>query len=177
MGSEEGPGGSDRRRKVDLSPHPLVPRGDEVGAQPDEGLSTLVGFIGPSEKDARIRVYLDLTFASYCEVATGDIVQTAPVDANDENSPSIVWVNSSAQVGLVSVGRLTGDATFVTGAIRNRHYRRAARRDLRAGADTAFPCMAFTEYFDCPVEHETFVEDCTVLCYSSIYSCHSYAGC
>jgi hypothetical protein len=136
MASEEGPGQSDRPDRVDLTPHPLVPPLEELGAEPDDGLSRLVGFIGPSEKDARIRIYLDLSFASYCEVASADVVQTAPVDVNDSNSPSIVWVKDSAQMRLVSIRRLQGDATLVTGAIRDRYYRRAARRLVPAEEDT-----------------------------------------
>lgn len=144
MSSEEQPDRpADQTGEVDLTPHPLVPGLERDQTHADEGLTTLVGFIGPARTDDRVRVYLDLSFASYCDVAKADIVQTAPVDANDENSPSTVWVNSSAQMRLVSVGRLTGDASFVTGAIRSRHFRRGARYASANRPNTEFPCTIF----------------------------------
>ena len=168
MPANEGPGPPDRQ-KVDLTPHRLAPRLEDSQLRADDGLSTLVGFIGHSEQDGSVRVYLDLRFASYVEVRAGDVVQTAPVDAIDENSPSIVWVSSSAQLRLVSIGRLTGDATFVTGAIRSRYYRQAARRALSAKPETIFPCMGLTDFFDCEPTFESFDRDCTILCYSTNY--------
>ena len=81
----------------------------------------------------------------------------------------MVSVNSSAQLRLVSIGRLTGDATFVTGAIRSRHYHQAARRALTAKPKTIFPCMGLTEFFDCEPTIESFDRDSTILCYSTNY--------
>ena len=148
MGSEEAP---DRppsdRPEVDLSPHPLVPGREQLDAQAgEESLTTIVGFVGPSRSEDRVRVYLDLSFSSYFDVAAADVVQTARVDANDENSPTIVWVGSSAQVGLVRIGRLTGDASFVTGAIRQRHGRGARSARAMTLAASMDPC---TDWFDC----------------------------
>jgi hypothetical protein len=98
-----------------------------------------------------IRVYLDLSFNSFCEVQRADVTRTAPVDGRDPNSPSMVWVGRSAHVRLVSVGRLTGPASFVTGRIRSRYY--AASRPRVVGEDdTAYPWGGVcTELFDCPV--------------------------
>ncbi len=78
---------------IDLTPHRLVPAREKLDAGPDGGLSdlnTIVGYVGPSDDSDQVRIYLDLTFRRYCEVASSNVVQTAPVDANDENSPTIV---------------------------------------------------------------------------------------
>ena len=146
MTSQEPPDRPDQQAgDADLSPHPLVPGLDELEEETD-GLTTLLGFIGPSPKEGRVRVYLELSFSSYCEVANDDVVKTAPVDANDAHSPTIVWIKNSAQVGLVKVGRLTGDASFVSGAIRRRYRGRAVPADLTVKAESIDPC---TEWFDC----------------------------
>lgn len=130
----------------DLAPHPLAPEPER--AQPAEAadaLTTLVGFVGRSAVEGHVRVYLDLSFTSYCEVATADIARTRPVDPGDEESPTVIWVKSSARMGMVSVGRLSGNAAYVTGAIRARHRQRAVRRVPVANASLD-PC---TQWFDC----------------------------
>ncbi|MGC0378917.1 hypothetical protein [Streptomyces sp. SAI-229] len=116
-----------RDPEVNLNPHPLVPEHFTTDAA--DGLTVLMGFIGPSTSDGRVRVYLDLSFESYFAVARNDVVQTAAVDSDDENSPSILWVRSSAKLMLVNVGRLTGDAKNLTGAIRRYHRARQPRDD------------------------------------------------
>jgi hypothetical protein len=111
---------------VDLTPHPLAPRLDSVEADGQEAaFSILVGFIGPARQASRVRVYLDLSFGSYCELATGDVVRTRPVDPTDDEGPVAVSVRSSAEMQLVQIGRVTGTADFVTGAIRSSYARRA----------------------------------------------------
>jgi hypothetical protein len=143
MGSEERP---ERPPRVDLRPHRLVPSRDEIEGAPYGGLNTIVGYVGASANEGQVRIYLDLSFGSYCEVASSDVVQTAPVDANDENSPTVVWVKSSAQVELV--GRLTGDASFISGRIRKRFLPRASAEAVTL--TNTFPQCS--EVFFCPTE-------------------------
>jgi hypothetical protein len=128
----------------DLSPHPLAPRLEEVEPEAD-GLTTLRGFIGESRKGGRVRVYLDLSGTSYCEVAADDVVRTAPVDANDQHSPTTVWIKESAQVNLVQVSRLSGEASFIKGALRNRYggqeLSAAANRVVLPASDYFWDCL------------------------------------
>ena len=128
---------------VDLTPHRMAPRADgrEIDGAGD-GLVTLTGFVGESTKEGYVRVYLDLSFTSYCEVATADVVKTKRVDAADEDSPTVLWVTASAQMGLVSVGRLSGSASFVSGAIRSR-YGRGPKPVAASLPDTDYPCTVF----------------------------------
>src|SRR5690242_4457395 len=119
--------GAAQQPGIDLSPHRLVPAREKLDAAPDGRLSdlnTIVGYIGPADDTDQVRIYLDLTFRRYCDVASSDVVQTAPVDASDENSPTIVWVPSTARVALV--GRMTGDASFISGRLRKQFLPRAA---------------------------------------------------
>jgi hypothetical protein len=142
----------------------LVPSRDEIEAGPDGGLNTIVGYVGPAANADQVRIYLDLSFGSYCEVASSDVVQTAHVDANDENSPTVVWVKSSARVGLV--GRLTGDASFISGTIRKRFLPRATAQAL--SESTAPVC---SELFFCPSEDVCTTPLCPPPASSSPWGC------
>jgi hypothetical protein len=156
MGSTDNPGRGDETPQVDLTPHPLVQSATEGGDGPDEDVTTLVGFIGAAAADDRVRIYLGLSFASYCEVGAADVVRTAPVDPKDEQSPSIVWIKSSADVRLI--GRLTGTASFISGAIRSR-YLPGATRATSVMADTAPVC---SELFFCRSEDPCSTPLCPV---------------
>jgi hypothetical protein len=159
--------GSGQTPGIDLTPHRLVPAREELDAGPDGGLSglnTIVGYIGPSEDAGRVRIYLDLSFRRYCEVASSDVVQTASVDANDENSPTTVWVRSTARVALV--GRMTGDASFISGTLRKQFLPRAAAQAVRGS--TAPAC---SELFFCPTADPCSTPLCPPPSSSSPWGC------
>jgi hypothetical protein len=134
--------------EADLTPHPLMANlGDDL--RQTGGLAVIVGYVGSSQTHGRVRVYLDLSLGAYCEVARGDVVKTAPVDAQDENSPTIVWVNGTARVEVVKVVRMTAEAAFTSGSIQSEHLREAVdyglhRNDsqmgVRAGTQTVWCC-------------------------------------
>lgn len=109
--------------------HPLAPTFDEAAAD-ESGYETLVGFMGDSPREGRVRVYFDLTFRSYCEVDTADIRHTKPLDPADDNGAAVVVVRADADLEYVRVDRVSGSASFVSGAIRARHY--------ATGDDTSF---------------------------------------
>jgi len=100
---------------------------------PDEGLTTLTGFIGEAGTPDRVRVYTDLTFGSYFELEQGAVVRTTQVDSSDPNSPTALWVSRTAEVTYTKVSTTTGAASFMTGSIRNRYGGR--RRAGRMAAD------------------------------------------
>jgi hypothetical protein len=87
-----------------LEPHPLVEKLISSGAQPGENV-TIVGYIGRSPCEGRVRVYLNLALSSYCDVAASDILTAAPVDSTSEISPSIIWVKLGAKIDRVDTSR------------------------------------------------------------------------
>jgi hypothetical protein len=119
-------------QEPELTSHPLIADLSEDPLQPG-GLAVIVGYVGKSQTEGRVRVYLDLTLGAYCEVAREDVVSTAPVDSSDTSSPSIVWINGAARVELVKIARMTAEASFISGAIQGGHLREAVgsvRRDM-----------------------------------------------
>lgn len=129
--STRGAGGDEGGREVDLNPHRLAPRRSDRKGKPEEGLSTITGFIGEADDNDRVRVYLTMTFDSYVEVASSEVVRTAPVDPQDENSPTILWLPRNTQVTMASVGRMPGTAGMASGGIRNRYGGRVGRGGRR----------------------------------------------
>jgi hypothetical protein len=169
-------------REVNLTPHRLSPRPGNKGDLPDEGLTTVIGFIGDADDADRARVYLNLGFDSYVEMAKSDVIRTAPVDSKDENSPTIVWLSNKAQVSVVSVGRMGGDADLVTGSIRSRYGGRGGGRGRGpAAADpvSEIICSVFCKQppvrTDDPFACHPYSNDCTgdIFCppAESIYRC------
>jgi hypothetical protein len=176
MSPAEG-GRNDDGREVNLAPHRLSPRPRNKADLPDEGLTTVVGFIGDAEDAERVRVYLNLGFDSYVEMAKSDVIRTALVDSQDENSPTIVWVSNKAQVSLVSVGRMGGNADLVTGRIRSRYGSRGGRRGR--GLAVADPvsdiicsvfCKTLPQGTEDPFACNPYSRDCTddIFCRPSV---------
>jgi hypothetical protein len=161
--------GDDSGREVDLTPHRLAPRRTDRKNMPEEGLTTITGFIGEADDNDRIRVYLNMSFDNYVEVARSDVVRTAPVDAQDENSPTILWVGKNVQITMASVGRIPGAGDMLTGGIRSRYGGRGRGRGMR-GMLMADPvsdilCSVFCKQppvrTDNPWECTTYSDDCT----------------
>jgi hypothetical protein len=104
-----------------LEPHPLVEKLLSSGAQPGENV-TIVGYIGRSPCEGRVRIYLNLALSSYCDVAASDILTVAPVDSTSEISPSIIWVKLGAKIDRVDTSRST---TVLEGQIQQNYLREA----------------------------------------------------
>lgn len=109
-----------------ITPHPLLLKLKASGDKGKAELTTMIGLLGEEESDGSIKLYLDLSFGSYCKIAVADIVNTTPVDAVDENSPTVVWMPSSAKVELVKVLSASDGASFVKGRIQQERLRGAA---------------------------------------------------
>ena len=122
---------------VDLTPHSMAPDGAD-DANAGESLLQIAGFVGSSPNGGQVRLYLDLSFASYYEVATADVVRTKSVDDGDPDSPRILWVKPSAQLRLVRTRDISGSASFVTGALRE-SFRANFSRELAVLPDTGDP--------------------------------------
>lgn len=98
--------------------HPLSPRFDANNTSFE--VETLVGFIGDAPVESRVRVYSDLTFASFYELDRADVQNAMPVDSHEEDGPTAVQVRANARIEFVRIGRLSGDASYVAGNIRAR---------------------------------------------------------
>jgi hypothetical protein len=132
--------GDEEELSFGLSFHPLAPQ-DPVPAPSVNPPVRIVGFIGPAYTGDRIRVYTDLSFSSYYELAAEAVVQSSAVDADDANSPAVVWVDGGALVEFVRTSTIRGSAAYVTGAIRRQlmaasSANRARLAPLAFGAET-----------------------------------------
>ncbi|MFC3326901.1 hypothetical protein [Mesorhizobium cantuariense] len=116
----KGPTDPGKPSDVDLTMHPLVTRLNPDGDSPPSTLM-LVGYLGPSKKSGRIRLYLDLTFTGYVEISTEAIVATHPVNKEDENSPTQVFILDDATLDLVHNVVQTVGANYLRGRIAEAH--------------------------------------------------------
>ncbi|WP_168880031.1 hypothetical protein [Rhizobium sp. P28RR-XV] len=160
---------------VDLSHHPLVERLYQQGEGEADQVA-LVGFLGPSKKANFIRLYLSLSFDRFIEIPVGDIVLTQAVDAQDENSPSRLFVRRDAKLDLVYTETQTVEARYLRGRISTDYLTGSSSSSGlngnlayggRAGVENAFAgntfelgcytlagslCLTCTKTFICPPE-------------------------
>jgi len=111
-------GGADQQ--VDLSHHPVIEKLMRLhgGSLPDA--VELVGYLGPSDKDDSVRLYLDLSFKSYVEIPKeGAVLYREPHDPSAEAKPTTILVSASAKLKLVRVEVLEQavEASFLRGNI------------------------------------------------------------
>ena len=109
-----------------VSAHPLVRKLRAGGDKSQAELTTIVGFLGEPEGDGSVKLYLDISFGSYCKLAVSDIVNTKPVDPSDENSPTVVWIKSSAKLELVKVTNAADGGDFIRGRIQQERLSRVS---------------------------------------------------
>jgi hypothetical protein len=107
--------------RPDLTPHPLAPDPEDDDGLADPAVTVVVGYLGRARDDAHVRIYADLSFSGYYELLAADVTSTSSVDPTDEASPTAVYLRASAEVSFVRVTRLSGSASFVSGAIRSRY--------------------------------------------------------
>ncbi len=106
-------------QKVDLSPTPVVQKlMDPSGSLPE--VVTLVGYLGASDRNDSVRLYLDLDFKSYFEIPKeGAVVYRVPDDPADLASPSKILVRATAKITFVRVLEHAAEAAFLVGSIRS----------------------------------------------------------
>lgn len=117
-----------------IETHPLV-----SALMPDdngERRVALVGFVGPSNASGTLRLYDDLTFKSYYEIPSEAVKASMPAKANDPNSPTVVILDSKAQIAHVISDRAMGEAAMLAGAISSGHYK-PGQPDQAAAAGAA----------------------------------------
>ena len=66
----------------------------------------MTGYFGPSKKADSIRLYPSLDFQSYFEIPRGAIVATNPVDAENADSPTVVYLKAGTAVESTQTSKL-----------------------------------------------------------------------
>jgi hypothetical protein len=101
---------------LDLSPDAIVGQ-----LHPDvNDTSTriyLSGYLGPSGSDDLVRLYTDLSFTAYYEIARADIQGRAAINPDDNNSGTMISLKREAQVACVTAARSTVPASMLSGSI------------------------------------------------------------
>lgn len=77
----------------------------------------LDGFIGPTKKPDRMRLYLNLSFDTFVDIPVSGIMSTLPIDASDENSPTRVWIRAETRLDVVQSMSRTIEASYLRGGI------------------------------------------------------------
>jgi len=128
--------------------HPLSPR-FEAEAMSAE-VETLVGFIGDAPVESRVRVYSDLTFASFYELDRGDVQKAMPVDSREEDGPTVVQVRGNARIEFVRITRLAGEASYVAGNIQATYGAGLADAPLPVTRGVCYPLPVSRVFPPCP---------------------------
>jgi len=115
--------------------HPLSPRFTPESATADAEM--LVGFVGDAPVESRVRVYSDLSFTSFYEFDRAEVQVAVPVDAHEEDGPTVVKVRGDARIEFVTISRLAGEASYVAGNIRAKY--RSAQDDVAFARDELLP--------------------------------------
>lgn len=86
----------------------------------------LDGFIGPTKKSDRMRLYLNLSFDTFVDIPVSGIMSTLPIDASDENSPTRVWIRAETRLDVVQSMSRTIEASYLRGGIARQCLTRSA---------------------------------------------------
>jgi hypothetical protein len=113
------------RGGAEIPMSPLVTRLLGESGEPQD-LVTMVGYIGPSKKEAHVRLYTGLDFQTYYEVPREKVALAEAVDREDENSPTRVMIRADATVELVQISKQTGPASYLAGGIAGTYLAGAA---------------------------------------------------
>jgi hypothetical protein len=133
--------------------HPLT---EKLHPDPDRfgGRATVVGYPGPSPQAGRVRVYLDTTFTSYYELDAAAVLDTAPAKANDENSPTVVVIESSTPVDVVRVESGQTQARYLEGSITRGYLPPAAAARAAGAAEQQARCGGSCAAFSFAAEQQ-----------------------
>ena len=92
----------------------------------------LVGYVGPSKREAHVRLYTGLDFQTYYEIPKGAVIAADAVDEEDENSPTQLTVTAETTIDLVHTSKQTGPASYLAGSIAAAYLAGASGADLSA---------------------------------------------
>ena len=97
-----------------LREHELVRKLSESGKPID--VIRIKGYVGKSDSNDTIRLYLNLNFNEYVEVNKSDIVHAEETD-DIEQGGTCIWINSKAEITRVKVESTKEQARFIEGQI------------------------------------------------------------
>ncbi|MGI4768271.1 MAG: hypothetical protein ACRYGP_24785, partial [Janthinobacterium lividum] len=100
----------------DIPTHPLVAKLLPEIDSPTKKV-VLVGYVGPSKHDDRIRLYANLSFDRYWEIPKSAVIASESASKDDENGPTIVFLAADTPVEQVAMATRTGPASFLSGPI------------------------------------------------------------
>ena len=97
-----------------LREHELVRKLSDSGKPID--VIRIKGYVGKSDSNDMIRLYLNLNFNEYVEVNKSDIVHAEETD-DIEQGGTCIWINSKAEITRVKVESTKEQARFIEGQI------------------------------------------------------------
>jgi hypothetical protein len=146
---------------------PIVEKLVADPSQPE--LRVLSGYLGRSARDGHWRVYQNVEFSEYLEVADSDIVHVEKTGRDDSDVAAWVWVRRDARVEHVRPQRTQAQAEFLMGDISSGFQPGAAGPIgalMRSLALAALPkTFSVTECATCPTSdgsHSCFAPVCTL---------------
>lgn len=123
------------KRRDDLAAE-LVPDPTKL---PD--LVVLRGYLGTTTRKGFSRLYVDVSFSAFVEVADDDVVARRSLAADqDPLGVTVLWVKRNATVLRATIGAAEQQAAFlkggITSALRQSRMELPAARNLRGFGDT-----------------------------------------
>ena len=97
-----------------LREHELVRKLSQSGKPID--VIRIKGYVGKSDSNDIIRLYLNLNFNEYVEVNKNDIVHAEETD-DIEQGGTCIWINSKSEITRVKVESTKEQARFIEGQI------------------------------------------------------------
>jgi len=91
---------------VDLTPHPLVARLLADPASPPDTI-VLNGYLGASQTETFVRLYLELDFRAFIDIPRMDIVYAEPSDPSNLAKPSKIVVHAKLDQLSIHQNRLS----------------------------------------------------------------------
>ncbi len=91
---------------VDVAPDPIVPT---ARALVDSPVLRLWGYVGDSLRSGYIRLYADLSFQSYYEIQTSDVLERVRLGDRDGASGSLLTVKFDAILQAMESGPVGAD--------------------------------------------------------------------
>lgn len=162
---------ADSKRSSGPKQDPVVEKLVRDPARP--GTRLVSGYLGKSAREGYWRVYLNLEFSEYLEVAEKDILHSERLGGEDTTaSGSWVWVKQDAQLDHVRTRPRQAQAEFLRGDIASAFLGDAALRSFGLGTIGRLPrTFSVTECATCPTndgDHTCVPAVCTLAT-----SCHT----
>ena len=127
------------------------------------------GYVGKSDSNDVVRIYLNLNFNEYVEIAKSDILHAEELSTDDlEHGGTCVWIRKDAEITNVKTESLKQQAQFLEGEIARAQLKPApALRAAGGGEGGPFPTL-FAPI--CPTEYP--LSTCGIICPTLLVICN-----